>query len=394
MNVLKKRFVPLVLACVLVMGLAAPAFASKYTVVDGNYVQPSIEVVVPTTARAFINPYALPIKLSLLLDESTPPDATEGSTARPGHTASAGSILNQQIVTEPMFITNKSEVNLAITANVKASYPMHMDDSSPSKLVKSTDMNFVTAPIQSGDASKSVFAYLQMKTASDLNAESSAGDMVAAFTSWTDDSYNANKDLIVNTSTNGNNKGSMVVLKAGEVTGGDASGGNAEQREATNGSIAMFRIAGQVVTEPSKGWDAAKDSFTIKIAFTFKPDTIKGSVRATTPSGAKAIEASGGTIALTASLTGAPAYDNDEKSKNYNPGVTTSLTGVDWAVTAGTGTYVSLVKSGTNNTTCTVKALPAAAGQTEDITVTATITASNGITYTANYTIALKVPSA
>ena len=380
MNVLKKRFIPCVLACALMLAMAAPAFASsssKYsTEIEGNFVEAVIDVTVPTTARAFINPYALPVKLTKLNDESTAPDITEGSAARPGHSVTAGSILNQQIVTEPMFIINRSEVNLAVTATVKAEYPMRLNtEVSPNKLVKDTDLNFTTEAITSENTGKDVFAYLQMKVAGDLSATSTAQDQIDAFTQWTDDTYNQNRDLVVGTSGNGNSKGSLVILKAGEASGGDV-----DNMEATKGSIAMFRIAGQVVTEPGKPWDANKDKFTMTVAFTFKPDTIKATITAN-PNNAKALTSTSGSIELTAKLTGAPT-GTEEK-----PVVGTKLVSVAWSSSDTTSTNSTLTENitATTNDKCRVTAKDNITNQ--DVVITAIITADNGLTYKQTYTI-------
>lgn len=373
MNVLKKRFVPLVLACVLVMALAAPAFAastSPYsTTLDGQYVQAEIDVTVPTTGRVFINPYALPVKLTALKEKT---DATDSDT-NPVVEATGGSILNQQIVTEPMFITNKSEVNLAVKVHVTATVHQQQDTSG-NNIGKG--IKFVATAPKADDTGKSIYAYLQMKVADELDATSTWQDKIDAFTGWKDDSYNKGKDLIFATDQVGSTLATNVTSSKGVTSaepmvildaGVEASGGSLD---ATSGSIAMFRIAGQVTTAPSDGWDPNNDSFQANIAFTFTPDPNKAKITGT----GKTLEnASSGDIALTVSLTGVKSN---------------KITKVVWTNDAG-NSEVSYVTSGTNGVTCTVSYGTAPAEDTE-VTFTATVTASNGRTYTAEYIITVK----
>ena len=380
MNVLKKRFFPYLLVCVMVLTMIAPAFAgsaNRATVVDGQYVEAVIDVVLPTTAQAFINPYALPVQLDKLNAESTAPDATDSS--RPGFTATDSSIKDQQIVTEPMFIINKSEVNLAVTAKVSAT----MGNAS-------STMQFVGEALDEEDNKKDIFAYLQMKVAEDLNAEATAGAMVKAFAGWTDNTYDESKDVIVSVKGGTLSEDApnpyMAILRAGEASGSSL--------EATNGSMAMFRITGQVVADPKDPWDKTTDTFKITIAFTFKPDPNKATIKA---SGAKVLDSTAASIALTVSLTGT---DNSKKLVSGN---------VTWTVDTENGNN-NLVKapnpsaspsniSGTNNVTYTVQiddtqlATLQGAGKKE-VKIIASVPTTSGLTYKAEYTVIINVPSA
>lgn len=272
MNVLKKRSVPFLLVCVLVLAMATPAFASgRYedytnvtagntsTVISGSYVAADIDVVVPTTGQAFINPYALPIRLS----EITTPGELGASEA------SLSSIQNQQIVTQPMFIQNKSEVELSVSANVTGVINSAAANAANGLDEVSSGVIFGTAAPAASVKNKTVFTYLQMEIAPTLTASSTAGDLIKTFTGWTNDSYNRDKDLVVATKTA--TKESMVVLAAGSETG------TAGEREATAGGIAMFRLAGKVVTDPTGGWQDT-DTFKVTIAFSFKPDPAKATL--------------------------------------------------------------------------------------------------------------------
>ena len=372
MNVLKKRFVPCLLVCVMALAMIAPTFAASNTstygtTIDGQYVAATIDVVVPTTGQVFINPYALPVKLSVMYNDgdATPADATESSTlARPGSEASDSSIKNQQIVTEPLFIKNRSEVNLAVSARVTGIVPEDATENN-AMFGKNAESNvkFSKEAIKAQTGNE-VFAYLQMKVVSDLTDSSTAGDLVAAYTDWTDDTYDKSADLLVG--TNENSKSNMVILAAGSETA------TAGELEATKGSIAMFRIAGQVVTEPKEGWQNT-DTFRIQIVFTFKPDPNKPSI--TTANDDSTINATNGEITLTAELNGGDAE-------------ITKVTA--WEIVNDTTGKVQI--SANSGLTTKVSLNGAAAGDSGTATIKATIKADNGLTYTAELKITVEIP--
>ena len=374
MNVLKKRFAPFLLVCVLALAMIAPAFAasntSNYgTTIDGQYVAATIDVTVPTTGQVFINPYALPVKLSVMFTDgdATAADATESSTkVRPGSEASDSSIKNQQIVTEPLFIKNRSEVNLAVSAKVTGIIPADATENAIFGQTEASNVKFSSEPIKT-QTDNSVFAYLQMKIAKGLTDQSTAGDLVAAYTNWTDDSYDKRADVLV--STKENSLDNMVILAAG--TEKPATPG---ELEATNGSVAMFRIAGQVVTEPKNGW-LSSDTFRIQVVFTFKPDPNRPTITANDD---VTLEATTDSIVLTAELNGGDA----------------EMTKVTWSI--GGSTYVNDATTsnitGDMGETFTVKATNAAKGVGEQVvTITATIKADNGLIYTAEYKVTINI---
>lgn len=255
MNVLKMRFIPILMVCVLALTMIAPAFADNETTITGTYVAAEIAVNVPTTGQAFINPYALPVKLSSF-DEGSDGDLVN---------VSSSSIMNQQIVTVPMAIENYSEVDLSVSAKVTGTIPDATLNNTLVGTSTGSGVKFVTSAPKAADTSKSVFAYLQMKVVDDLTKASTNGDLLDAFANWTDTNYDKDKDQVVGTSTA--TKSAMAVLAKGEASGGDAG-----ELVATAGSIAIFRLTGKVTTEPNGGWQNT-DTFQVKIAFTFKPET-------------------------------------------------------------------------------------------------------------------------
>lgn len=239
MKTLKKRVLSSVMAGALAVSMAVPAFASN-TQITGTYEEIPIDVVVPETGEAQINPYGLPIKL----------DTTN-------------IISGEQIVTKPLAIINKSQVNLTVGASVTAT-------------VKGTMKLAAEAPA-ADDTSKSAFVYLQMMRTtlaeSDLDATDAAVSGLKAASinpvvaTWAQD-YDANVDVVLN-ATRANTGSDLVILKAASVNASDDT-----KMDVETGGIALFRLAGKAVEAPREAW-TSKDGFTAAVAFTFKPDTAK-----------------------------------------------------------------------------------------------------------------------
>lgn len=363
MNVLKKRFAPYLLVCVLVLSMIAPAFASsqKYedytnvsagntsTVINGGYVEAEIDVVVPTTGQAFINPYALPVKLGDITSTSGELGASESSTS---------SIQNQQIVTQPMFIQNKSEVELAVSASITGKVLTAAENQALGLNDVSSGVIFGTAAPTASTKTKTVFTYLQMKVAPNLTGNSTAGELIPTFTQWTDDSYNKDKDLVVGKTTA--TKENMVVLAGGT----EASDGGLE---ATKGGIAMFRLAGKVVTDPTGKWQDT-DTFKVTIAFTFEPDPARATL---TTYDDKTLTSTGGSIKLNVGVSGSTGL---------------KVSSVNWtATTPGDIGSVVTVAYDANAFAYVLKPVSTlTSGTNKVVKVIANVTASNGKQYTSD----------
>lgn len=266
-----KRFASLVMTGAMALALAAPAGATTNTetVITGTYSSPTIAVTVPTTGKAFINPFGLDMKLN----------ATGGNT---GDTAT---ISGQQIVTAPMFISNESEMTLKVGATVSGE--------------AIGDVRFATASAKEA-TNKSVFVYLQAEQATDLTGVSTgvtAANKATAYAAWEPRPYSATTDIVVGErEATGNN---LVVLKAADV---DTSGENPVITYKA-GSIAMVRLSGDCPAQPRDAWVADQaaangqaavtgDGFTVTVAYTFSPvildkyDITKGSItKAAAPEG-------------------------------------------------------------------------------------------------------------
>lgn len=319
-----KKILSLALSGVLAASLAVPAFATS-TNITGAYEDIEIAVLVPTTGTAQINPYGLPVKL----------------------TTANKSIVNEQVVTKPLAIANKSEVDLAVSASVVAT--------------PNGDLKFVEAAPTAGDTSKSAFVYLQMKSDRTL-AEAGLNTEKTGFTdtvldtaaaAWKQD-YNANKDLVLNGRETGSSKDNMVFLKKASSTGGNVS--------IQAGGGAMFRLSGSVVSNPREAWTES-DGFNATVAFTFRPDTTKLVVDKTSVT-VKAATGTDHTAVVTVT-----DFTTDEV------GFTTDAANFTWAVTSGND-KASVAKDATDPKKATITG-----DAVGEATVNVSIVADNGLTY-------------
>lgn len=329
MKNLKTRIFSGLMAGILAVSLAVPAFATPNTstTIEGTYADIVIDVNVPTTGTAQVNPYGLPVKLD---------------------DAGTDKITGEQIVTKPLLLVNNSDSNLNVSASVTAT--------------AKGDLRFAEAAPTSTDTYKTAFVYLQIKSTTLKEANKAnpgadniqglvPGDVNSVFAGWKQD-YAADKDLVLN-GTRAAEKDKMATLAAATVNT-TGSGQTATTTVTWNeGSIAAFRLAGKINANPKDPW-VVRDGFTAAIAFTFKPDTTTAALDKAT----LALDSTSTTGTLTASLNGA------------------NITNVVW--TSGTPATATVAGSGTNNTTGTVTRV--AAGTS---VITATITADNGLTYTA-----------
>jgi hypothetical protein len=248
MKNLKQRIASGALAGALAVSLAVPAFASSKnsTKVTGTYQEIVINVTVPTTGTAQINPYALNVKLD-----------------------DASSITGQQIVTMPLAIANKSDmkldVNATVTGEVKGNFKFN-----PKSTVTGEDETPLTT--------NSAFVYLEMKKSALANADLDTTDkavqgfnaetLYAEVAAWAKSDYKPDLEdettldaakVIVGTKAAEGKK--LVTLEASNSDG-----------ELQDGSVALFRLSGDCVKSPKTAWTKA-DGFTATIAFTFDVNT-------------------------------------------------------------------------------------------------------------------------
>lgn len=239
-----KKLASLALAGAISFSLAAPTFAAgNETEITGTYTAPIIKVIVPPTAAAFINPLGLDVEV-----------------------VSGTSVSGRQIISAPMALKNESASDLQVGASMTTT------------VGTGSDMRFVSTTTGGTGATKTVFAYLQAKQATDLvGATVTDANVAAAYAAWDASAYNAATDLVANTAM-ASTKDNLVILRAADVVGTTLNSYKA-------GSIALVRLAGDCVATPTTGsWAATTkndageitggDSFTVNVAYTFRPASI------------------------------------------------------------------------------------------------------------------------
>lgn len=248
MKTLKNRILSGAMAGVLAMSLAVPAFAAggtpapaaaNTTEINGTYTPITIDVVVPANGAAQINPYGLPIDVT----------KTSGGKA---------TFENQKIMTQPTAaIKNKMKVDLAVKAAVTGAIKALPGGST------ATPMKFASEALTADVTAKSVFAYVQAKPSAQTGADDAtlADALIVEYAAWEQD-YDAAKDILVKVGTE--TKENFVTLKAATMDTNGAFTAFAK------GSVAMIRVAGDVVASPKEAW-STDDGFTVKIAYTFAP---------------------------------------------------------------------------------------------------------------------------
>lgn len=246
MKTLRNRILSGVMAGVLTMALAVPAFAADpETTITSTYAATTIDVVVPATGTATINPYGLPIDVT----------KSDGTTKV--------SFTNQKIMTQPTAaIMNKMGIDLNVNVSVTGAVTALPSSST------ATPMRLATEALTADATTKSVFAYVQAKTSTQTGAADTASvhtiadALIVEYAAWTQ-AYDADKDVIVKAGTE--TKENFIQLKAAKM---DATSGAFDEFKA--GSIAMIRLAGDAVTSPREAW-TTDDQFTAKITYTFLP---------------------------------------------------------------------------------------------------------------------------
>lgn len=227
-----KKILSLVLASVMVLALAVPAFATETVIEDiskganvkvtGELAAPTIKVSVPTSAKLIANPFKLTVKKSD--DNGLAADSTD------------------EIISPTQYISSSSNVDLWVSGTVTGT--------------PSTDVKLVTAEAADGrtwtDASKTkdMFLYMKMKTSADNSTELDA-------------SAYADGDLVV------------AAAKAVAVPAAMAKASKLEKVDTTAATpdvkYVAFRLGGKIATNLSVGTWNSKDKVDVAIAFTFLP---------------------------------------------------------------------------------------------------------------------------
>lgn len=213
---MKKKTLVLFMVCILAlsMSVAVLASGSTKTTISALYLEPDIEVNVPSAGQMYLNPKNLPLIIN-------------------GHVESG------QIINTPWSIENRSKCAIRVDAEVYAAINTKSDLLLQSRSLANTTIR-----------AKRAFIYLD-KRVTDPNTDLSSLD-------WDQTVYD--------------NKAQILVTEAGlerkdfmTLAGVDADG------TALPGSVGAMRLQGDAVANPLDEWNPAVDNIAVHITFTFRP---------------------------------------------------------------------------------------------------------------------------
>lgn len=316
-----KRFASTALAGALALSMAVPAFAAaNTTVISGAYEAVTLSVTVPTTGKAIINPYGLPYKLS-----------------------ADYSVSNQQITTAaPLLIQNKSDVALAVTANLKGQASTGV----------TLEADGDTADY-SGVTDKKLHVTFQAFEAAGVDTNNATDNdiLIPKFIALEDGDAKLTGDV---TTTAADATGTLVLREG-------------KDNELQNGGAAFIRLSGEVAKKAA--W-ATTDTFTATIAFTFEPSVYTKS----------AGEIDAGSVDL-ANFAAA----NSPATLTLTPALPENVTATS---TEWVSSNIAAVKVEKNAADANKAALTHVAAGTAKITVT--IKGSDGVTYVSEVNVTAK----
>lgn len=222
-----KRFASTVMAGALALSLAVPAFATNSTNITGTYRAITLNVTVPTTGSAIINPYGLPFALG---------EAT---------------ISGQQITTgAPLLVQNKSAVPLSVSASVIGTVKGNFEFSASA----------VDPATETDNKANVVFQMFEAPGVTEANATDM--DVLNPMFAALKDGDALNSTAI---GTTAEDEADITVLKQANADG-----------ELVDGGAAFFRLSGTVAKKPTTAW-ATTDGFSAKVTFTFEPGQLSAS---------------------------------------------------------------------------------------------------------------------
>lgn len=211
----RKRLLCAVLALVLLFSTQPTALAlfdnQRSTVVDATCRLPVIKVAVPTSAKVYINPFALPVSIR-------------------------GQSEEQQIVCSHVWIANRSDADIEVDVTVTGA------------VKEGSTMSLATSPTGGTGTDKKAFVYFEIHQADDSDY-----DLV----DW-DPAYDAEKHIVVIAGVPVTKK-NIVTLPALTL-----------DNEIAPGGYAPFRLTGDAVRTPTDKW-TTKDGINVTVAFTFTP---------------------------------------------------------------------------------------------------------------------------
>lgn len=223
----KKRIASAALAGALALSMAAPAFASSNSVITGNYKEVRLAVTVPTTGKAVINPYGLPIALS------------------EKYSISGQGISNAA----PLTVQNRSAVPLKVNASITSAKTGNF----------AFETNTAIADNETGNKGLVKFEMFPAPALTETTLENE-DVLIGGFAAL--DSANAlpaGGVQLMGVAGTPDAATNILTLREGSADGSLQAGG-----------AAYFRLTGEAVKAPTTPW-AADDGFTATIAFTFEP---------------------------------------------------------------------------------------------------------------------------
>lgn len=254
-----KRFASLVMASVLALSLAVPAFAADapagQVTISGSYEDIPISVSVPTTGTAQINPYGLPVEFAL------------------SDTITKVSVSGEQITSAPLSIRNQGATKLSVNATLA----VDTTGTDNGVIVKEADLTTqkgkeINLALQVAGLSDNKYAVSSLDTDLEDNiikafADKATWASAKSLKAKDTDAGTALADADVAKSAN-----ALAVLGAATVEAGGLV-------TYSKDSIAVFRLTGKLNESPVKTvsgddvddpWTAA-DKFSATVVFKFKP---------------------------------------------------------------------------------------------------------------------------
>lgn len=257
-----KKILSMGMALAMTAALAVPAFAAggdadtpkNVTEITGAYTETVIDVVVPATATAVINPYGLGTTV-------TKSDGTTKVT------------VTGQVITPTQTIINKTDLNLTVGATIVGEVTALPDGADPLTAMKLAATTTKGSGTEGSDnyvapaTAKSAFVQLQAVpapaavTTAGLDADNLLDAVIAEGVK--DATWASAKTVTVGTKAVTENE--LVSLKKATIDPDDGS-----VTAYPTGSIALFRLTGDCVVSPKNEW-TENDGFKVTVSFTFAP---------------------------------------------------------------------------------------------------------------------------
>lgn len=252
-----KKIVSAALGAAMALSMAVPAFAAD-TVITATYSEPKIEVTVPTTATAVINPYALPTKYYY-------DPATNKTCKADLENAVAFNSVASPVAAQPMFLVNYGETALKVYATATA-------------VVKSGSDVKIAEALPEGDAPAKTMAIQVAGTAVEGVAANWVGkdeDTGKAVNALKMDETLATVWNGIDWTDSGVKKATALSAKAEEAELGTLAAisktEGADTATVQDDCVLAVAVLGEATKKPKTAW-SAKDIVTLTVAYSFEVD--------------------------------------------------------------------------------------------------------------------------